>query len=182
MAEQPSSALTMLTECFSTEHIEDSARRTGFVKRASKMTGQLFLALVTFGVWSDAHTTLAPLAAQVTQLDEGLTSSPEAIYQRLHKSQANQQEDDAMQSTRISFYNTINNLACERGVGHGQRASNECCQDDACQLPPIRPGKAQQALHSIAANLRSIPLVPEHEIFARFDVEFRHVFLSLGDI
>jgi Transposase DDE domain len=86
MAEQPSSALTMLTECFSTEHIEASARRTGFVKRASKMTGQLFLALVTFGVWSDAHTTLAPLAAQVTQLDEGLTSSPEAIYQRLHKS------------------------------------------------------------------------------------------------
>src|SRR5436309_1445500 len=106
---------------------------------------------------------------------------PEA-YQRLHKSQANQQEDYAMQSTCISFYNTINNLACERGVGDGQRACNECCQDDACQLPPIRPGKAQQALHSIAANLRSIPLVPEHEIFAMFDVEFRHVFLSPGDI
>jgi Transposase DDE domain len=85
MAEQPSSALTMLTEFFSAEHIEASARRTGFVKRASKMTGKLFLALVTFGVWSDAHTSLAQLAAKVTQLDDQLEISPEAIYQRMNK-------------------------------------------------------------------------------------------------
>jgi Transposase DDE domain len=85
MAEQPSSALTMLTEFFSAEHIEASARRTGFVKRASKMTGKLFLALVTFGVWSDAHTSLAQLAAKVTQLDDPLEISPAAIYQRMNK-------------------------------------------------------------------------------------------------
>jgi hypothetical protein len=75
----------MLTEFFATEYIEASARRTGFVKRASKMTGKLFLALVTFGVWSDAHTSLAQLAAKVTQLDDQLEISPEAIYQRMNK-------------------------------------------------------------------------------------------------
>ena len=85
MAEQPPSAITMLTEFFATEHIEATARRTGFVKRASKMTGKLFLALVTFGVWSDATTTLAQLAAKVTQLDDQLEISPEAIYQRMNK-------------------------------------------------------------------------------------------------
>jgi hypothetical protein len=85
MAEQTLSSLAMLTEFFSAEHIEASARRTGFVKRVSKMTGKLFLALVTFGVWSDATTTLAQLAAKVTQLDEQLAISPEAIYQRMNK-------------------------------------------------------------------------------------------------
>jgi hypothetical protein len=85
MAAQPSSAITMRTAFFATERIEASARRTGFVKRASNMTGKLFLALVTFGVWSDAHTSLAPLAAKVTQLDDQLEISPEAIYQRMNK-------------------------------------------------------------------------------------------------
>ena len=65
MAEQPSSALAMLTEFFSTEHIEAAARQTGFVQCTSNMTGNIFLALVTFGVWGDAKTTLAPLAAKV---------------------------------------------------------------------------------------------------------------------
>jgi hypothetical protein len=59
MAEQPSSVLAMLTEFFSGEPIEATARRTGFVQRTSKITGKLFLALVTFGSWSDAKTTLA---------------------------------------------------------------------------------------------------------------------------
>ena len=86
MAEQTLSSLAMFTEFFSAEHIEASARRTGFVKRASKITGKIFLALVTFGVWSDAHTTLAQLAAKVTQLGEQLAVSPEAIYQRMNKS------------------------------------------------------------------------------------------------
>jgi predicted GIY-YIG superfamily endonuclease len=85
MAEHVPSSLTMLTEFFTAEHIEAAARRTGFVKRASKMTGKLFLALVTFGVWSDATTTLAQLAAKVTQLDDQLEVSPEAIYQRMNK-------------------------------------------------------------------------------------------------
>ena len=75
----------MLTEFFAAEHIEAAARRTGFVPRASKITGKIFLALVTFGVWSDATTTFAQLAAKATQLDEPVAVSPEAIYQRMHK-------------------------------------------------------------------------------------------------
>lgn len=85
MAEHRLSTLTMLTEFFSTAHIETAARQTGFVKRASKITGKIFLALVTFGVWSDAKTTFAQLAAKVTQLDEHKAVSPEAIYQRMNK-------------------------------------------------------------------------------------------------
>ena len=57
MAEQPSSVLAMLTEFFAAEQIEATARRTGFVRRTSKITGQRFLALVTCGGWSDATTT-----------------------------------------------------------------------------------------------------------------------------
>jgi hypothetical protein len=75
----------MLTDFFSSDDIEATARRTGFVTRAAKMTGKLFLALVTFGVWNDADTTLAQLAAKVTQLDEQRAVSPEAIYQRMNK-------------------------------------------------------------------------------------------------
>ena len=85
MAAHLSSSLAMLTEFFTTEHIEATARRTGLVKLAAKMTGKIFLALVTFGVWQDADTTLAQLAAKVTQLDEQLAVSPEAIYQRMNK-------------------------------------------------------------------------------------------------
>ena len=85
MAEHTLSSLAMLTAFFSAEHIEASARRTGFVQRTSKITGKIFLALVTFGVWSDAHTTLAQLAAKVAQLGEQLAVSPEAIYQRMNK-------------------------------------------------------------------------------------------------
>ena len=40
------------------------------MQRASKITGKIFLALVTFGVWSYAKTTFAQLAAKATQLDE----------------------------------------------------------------------------------------------------------------
>src|SRR5262249_48283596 len=70
---------------FSSDDIEATARRTGFVKRASKLTGKLFLALVTFGAWSDATTTLAQLAAKVTHLDEQVEVSPEAIHQRMNQ-------------------------------------------------------------------------------------------------
>jgi len=74
----------MLTDFFASDAIEAAARRTGFVKRASKLTGKLFLALVTFGAWSDATTTLAQLAAKVTQLDQQVEVSPEAIHQRMN--------------------------------------------------------------------------------------------------
>ena len=85
MAEYTPSALAMFTECFAADDIEHTARRTGFVKRASKITGKIFLALVTFGVWSDATTTLAQLAAKVTQWGEQLEVSPEALHQRMHQ-------------------------------------------------------------------------------------------------
>ena len=85
MAEQPSSALAMLTEFFSGEQIEATARRTGFVQRTSKITGKLFLALITFGSWSDAKTSLAQLAAKATQLGTSVAVSPEALYQRMNK-------------------------------------------------------------------------------------------------
>jgi DDE family transposase len=84
MTTWPHRALAMLTDFFSSDDIEAAARRTGLVKRASKLSGTLFLALVTFGAWSDATPTLAPLAVQVTQLDEQVEVSPEAIHQRRH--------------------------------------------------------------------------------------------------
>jgi hypothetical protein len=79
------SAVSILTDFFASDDIEATARRTGFVKRTSQMTGKIFLALVTFGVWSDATTTLAQLAAKVTQLGEQLEVSPEALHQRRNK-------------------------------------------------------------------------------------------------
>jgi hypothetical protein len=85
MAEQPFSVLAMLTEFFATEQIEATARRTGFVRRTSKITGKLFLALVTFGGWSDATTTLAQLVAKATQLGGQVAVSPEALHQRMNK-------------------------------------------------------------------------------------------------
>jgi Transposase DDE domain len=85
MPEDTPSALAMLTEFFASDDIEHTARRTGFVKRTSKITGKIFLALVTFGVWSDATTTLAQLAAKVAQLGEQIEVSPEALHQRMNK-------------------------------------------------------------------------------------------------
>ena len=86
MTEYTPSALVMLTEFFSSDVIETTARQTGFVKRASKITGKIFLVLVTFGGWSEAKTTRAPLAAKVTAWVDHLEVSPEALYQRMNKS------------------------------------------------------------------------------------------------
>ena len=85
MAEQPSSALAMLTECFAADHLEAAARQTGFVQRTSTMTGHIFLALVPFGVWGDAKTTRAQVAANVAPLSQHVAVSPEAIDQRLNQ-------------------------------------------------------------------------------------------------
>src|ERR1700757_1671948 len=79
------SAVSILTDFCASDAIEATARRTGFVKRTSKLTGKLFLALVTFGAWSDATTTLAQLAAKVTQLDQQVEVSPEAMHQRMNQ-------------------------------------------------------------------------------------------------
>src|SRR6476660_5171701 len=77
------SAVSMLTDFFSSDDIEAAARRTGFVKRVSKLTGKLFLALVTFGAWSDATTTLAHLAAKVTHLDEQVEVTAQVVKTRI---------------------------------------------------------------------------------------------------
>src|SRR5258706_6195222 len=79
------SAIAMLTDFFAAADIEATARRTGFVQRTSKITGKLFLALITFGYWSDAQTPLAQLAAKATQLGTQVAVSPEALYQRMNK-------------------------------------------------------------------------------------------------
>jgi hypothetical protein len=79
------SAVSMLTDFFTSDDIEATARRTGFVQRASKVTGKLFLALVTFGAWSEAKTSLAQLAAKASQLGQPVAVSPEAIHQRMNK-------------------------------------------------------------------------------------------------
>src|SRR5499426_4864590 len=83
MAEPWLSIMEKVAEFFSTEHIEASARRTKFVQRASKITGKLFLALVTFGRWGTAKTTVAQLAAKAAQLDGPVEITPEALQQRM---------------------------------------------------------------------------------------------------
>lgn len=83
MAEPWLSTVEKLTEFFSPDQIEASARRTKFVQRASKITGQLFLALVTLGRWSTAKTTVPQLAAKAAQLATPVEITPEALQQRM---------------------------------------------------------------------------------------------------
>jgi hypothetical protein len=83
MAEPWLSTVEKLTEFFSTEHIAASARRTKFVQRTSKITGKLFLALVTFGRWSTAKATVAQLVAKAAHLDVPVDIPPAALQQRM---------------------------------------------------------------------------------------------------
>jgi hypothetical protein len=83
MAEPWLSTVVKVTEFFSADQIEASARRTKFVQRASKITGKLFLALLTFGRWSVAKTTVAQLAAKAAQLEVPVDITPEALQQRM---------------------------------------------------------------------------------------------------
>jgi hypothetical protein len=83
MAEPWLSTVEKLTEFFSDDQIEASARRTKFVQRTSKITGKLFLALITFGRWSVPKTTVPQLAAKAAQLDVPVAITPEALQQRL---------------------------------------------------------------------------------------------------
>src|SRR5713101_613133 len=69
MAEPWLGVVEKVTEFFATAQIEACARRTGFVQRASKITGKVFLALVTLGQWSAPKTSLAQLAAKAAQLE-----------------------------------------------------------------------------------------------------------------
>jgi DDE family transposase len=83
MAEPWLSTVEKLTEFFSADQIEASARRTKFVQRASKITGKLFLALITLGRWSTAKTTVPQLAAKAAQLEVPVEITPEALQQRM---------------------------------------------------------------------------------------------------
>jgi len=83
MAEPWLSTVEKVTEFFSTDQIDASARRTKFVQRASKSTGKVFLALITFGRWSTAKTTVPQLAAKAAQLDVPVDITPEALQQRM---------------------------------------------------------------------------------------------------
>jgi Transposase DDE domain len=85
MAESWLSTVAQLTEFFATDQIEASARRTKFVQRASKITGKLFLALITFGRWSVPKTSLAQLAAKAAQLEQPVAVTPEALQQRMNE-------------------------------------------------------------------------------------------------
>ena len=83
MAEPWLGVVEKLTEFFATDQIEASARRTGFVRRTSKITGKVFLALVTFGTWGTPQTSLPQLAAKGAQLPTPVDFSPEALHQRM---------------------------------------------------------------------------------------------------
>jgi hypothetical protein len=85
MAEPWLSTVAKLTEFFATDQIEASARQTKFVQRASKITGKLFLALVTLGRWSAPTTSLAQLAAKAAQVEHPVDITPEALQQRLNE-------------------------------------------------------------------------------------------------
>lgn len=75
----------MFTDFFAADDLEATARRTGFVHRTSQLTGTLLLALMTFGAWSEAKTTLAQLAAQATPWPQPVDIAPAAMHQRMHQ-------------------------------------------------------------------------------------------------
>ena len=74
------SAVAMVTDFLTSDDPEATARRTGFVQRASQMTGQRFLTLVTFGTWREANTPLAQLAAKIAPLGQQVNVSPDARH------------------------------------------------------------------------------------------------------
>ena len=83
MAEPWLGVVEKVTEFFATAQVEACARRTGFVRRTSKITGKVFLALVTVGGWSTRKTSLGQLAAKGAQLPTPVDFSPEALHQRM---------------------------------------------------------------------------------------------------
>lgn len=83
MAELWLGVVEKVTEFFTTAQIEACARRTGFVRRTSKVTGKVFLALVTLGAWGTRRTSLGQWAAKAAQLPTPVDVSPEALHQRM---------------------------------------------------------------------------------------------------
>src|SRR5215813_5061894 len=83
MAEPWLGIVEKVTEFFAPAQLEACARRTGFVRRTSKITGKVFLALVTLGAWSTRKTSLGQLVAKAAQLPMPVDISPEALHQRM---------------------------------------------------------------------------------------------------
>jgi Transposase DDE domain len=83
MAEPWLGIVEKVTEFFATAQIEACARRTGFVRRTSKITGKVFLALGTVGAWSTPKTSLAQLAAKGAHFPTPVDFSAEALHQRM---------------------------------------------------------------------------------------------------
>jgi len=113
MAEPWLSTVARVTEFFSAEQIEASARRTKFVQRASKITGKLFLALITFGRWSTPKTSLAQLAAKAAQLEQAVEVTPEALQQRMNEG-ALAFLQDMMQTAFTKLY--TGNAICDEAL------------------------------------------------------------------
>jgi len=113
MAEPWLSTVERLTEFFSADQIEASARRTKFVQRASKITGKLFLALVTFGRWGTAKTTVPQLAAKAAQLDTPVAITPEALQQRM-TARAVAFLQDLLRTAFAKFH--TGDTVCEEGI------------------------------------------------------------------
>lgn len=113
MAEPWLSTVEKLTEFFSSDQIEASARRTKFVQRASKITGKLFLALVTFGRWGTAKTTVPQLAAKAAQLDKPGSITPEALQQRM-TARAVAFLQDLLQTAFVKLH--TGDTICEEGI------------------------------------------------------------------
>ncbi len=76
MAEPWLDVVEKVTEFFATAQFEACARRTGFVRRTSKITGKVFVALVTLGAWSTRKTSLGQLAAKAAQLPTPVAFCP----------------------------------------------------------------------------------------------------------
>jgi hypothetical protein len=83
MAEPWLDVVEKITEFFTPAHLEACARRTGFVRRTSKLTGKVFVALVTLGAWGTRKTSLGQLVAKAAQLRTPVDVSPEALHQRM---------------------------------------------------------------------------------------------------
>lgn len=113
MAEPWLSTVEKLTEFFSDDQIEASARRTKFVQRTSKITGKLFLALITFGRWSVPKTTVPQLAAKAAQLDVPVAITPEALQQRL-TARAGAFLQDLLQTAFAKLH--TGTTICEEGI------------------------------------------------------------------
>ena len=83
MAEPWLGIVEKVTEFFATAQIEACARWTGFVRRTAKITGKVFLAVVTLGAWGTPKTSLAQLAAKGAPFPTPVDFSSEALHQRM---------------------------------------------------------------------------------------------------